>query len=262
MILSIVARQLRLNATSSPLYVFRGSYARFPCHHVYWNWVRQHRTVENDIPQSTTHTPAEQGENERLSRFLHEVLPSPEDTERICTASHHPSILSHEIMTMPYTTLDQKGLKTPVSLLEIPKPNLHPVLISRHMLLLASFLQHLRPDLHEEIKGLSESPRAMMERLADLAIGRVTTNDQILGSIEVLECVMIESVYQANIGSLRRSWVACRRAMSIAQLMGINRPALSLYAASTGSPTVSHCRLPRPYGRHDLATSPPRQPSF
>lgn len=126
-------------------------------------------------------------------------------------------------MTMPYSTLDQKGLKTPESLLEIPEPNVHPVLISRYMLLLASFLQHLHPDLHKEIKGLSESPRAIMERLADLAISLVTTNDELLGSIEGLECVMIESVYQANIGSLRRSWLAGRRAMSIAQLMGINR---------------------------------------
>ncbi|OCK76858.1 hypothetical protein K432DRAFT_385126 [Lepidopterella palustris CBS 459.81] len=34
---------------------------------------------------------------------------------------------------------------------------------------------------------------------------------------------MIESVYQANIGNLRRSWVSGRRAMNIAQLMGLNR---------------------------------------
>lgn len=183
----------------------------------------QHRTVENDILQSATHTPASQGKYERLSRFLHESLPSREDTERICKASRHPSVLAHEVMTMPYTTLDQKGLKTPESLLEIPEPNLHPVLISRHMLLLATFLQHLHPDLHKEIKSLSESPRAIMERLADLAVSLVTTNDELLGSIEGLECVMIESVYQANIGNLRRSWVGGRRAMSIAQLMGLNR---------------------------------------
>lgn len=62
-----------------------------------------------------------------------------------------------------------------------------------------------------------------MERLTDLAISLVTTNDELLGSIEGLECVMIESVYQGNIGNLRRSWVANRRAMSIAQLMGLNR---------------------------------------
>ncbi|RFU30530.1 hypothetical protein B7463_g5825, partial [Scytalidium lignicola] len=177
----------------------------------------EHHTVENGF------LPASQGKYERLSRFLHKSLPSREDTERICRASRHPSVLAHEIMTMPYTTLDQNSLATPETLLEIPKPNMHPVLISRHMLLLATFLQHLHPDLHKEIKGLSESPRAIMERLADLAASLVTTNDELLGSIEGLECIMIESVYQANIGNLRRSWVSGRRAMSIAQLMGLNR---------------------------------------
>jgi hypothetical protein len=91
------------------------------------------------------------------------------------------------------------------------------------MLLLATFLQHLHHDLHKEIKGLSESPCAIMERLADLAISLATTDDEILGSIEGLQCVMIESMYQSNIGNLRRSWVSGRRAMSIAQLMGLNR---------------------------------------
>ncbi|ROV95704.1 hypothetical protein VMCG_07580 [Cytospora schulzeri] len=124
---------------------------------------------------------------------------------------------------MPYTTLDHTGLKTPESLLDVPGPDMHPVLIARHMLLLATYLQHLHPDLHKDIKGLSESPQAIMKRLTDLAIRLVTTNDELLGSIEGLECVMIESVYQVNIGNLRRSWVAGQRAMSIAQLMGLNR---------------------------------------
>lgn len=181
------------------------------------NCFHQHHTVENDF------LPASQGKYERLSRVLHESLPSREDMEMICTASRHPAVLAHEIMTMPYTTLYQNGLATPETLLEIPEPNMHPVLISRHMLLLASFLQHLHPDLHKEIKGLSESPRAIMERLVDLAVSLVTTDDELLGSIEGLECVMIESMYQANIGNLRRSWVSGRRAMSIAQLMGLNR---------------------------------------
>lgn len=82
----------------------------------------------------------------------------------------------------------------------------------------------LHPDLHKDIKGLSESPQEIMQRMSDLAIRLVTTNDELLGSIEALECVMIESVFQANIGNLRRSWIACRRAMNIAQLMGLNRP--------------------------------------
>ena len=142
---------------------------------------------------------------------------------RICKAAGHPSALAHEIMNMPYASIEQDGLQSPETLLAIPGPNAHPVLISRHMLLLATFLQHLHPDLHPEMKDLSESPHGIKERLTDLAIRLVTTNDELLGSIEGLECIMLESVYQANIGNLRRSWVAGRRALSAAQLMGLNR---------------------------------------
>ncbi len=186
-------------------------------------YCHQHRTVENGIHQSATHTPASQGKYERLSRLLYESLPSREDMERISKASRCPSAHVHDMIIMPYTSPNQNGLNTPESLLEIHEPNVHPVLIARHMLLLATLLQHLHPNLHKEIKSLSESPRALMERLTDFTIRLVTTNDELLGSIEGLECIMIESVYQANIGNLRRSWVACRRALSIAQLMGLNR---------------------------------------
>ncbi|KAF7533866.1 hypothetical protein G7Z17_g13453 [Cylindrodendrum hubeiense] len=190
------------------------------------------RTCKNDrIPgaselyklQSATDALASHGKYERLSRFLHNSLPSREDMERICKANRHPSVLAHEILTLPYPILEQNSLKSPESLLEIPEPDVHPVLISRYMLQLAIYLLHLHPDIHEGIKGLSESPRAIMERLVDLATGLVTTNDDLLGSIEGLQCVMLETMYQANGGNLRRSWVASRRAMGIAQLMGLNR---------------------------------------
>lgn len=154
---------------------------------------------------------------------MHESLPSREYTEKILKANHRHSVLAYEILSISYSTLEQTGLKTPDTLLDMPERNLHPVLIARYMLQLAIFLQHLSPDLHEDMEGLSEPPRVTMQRLADLAISLVTTNEDLLGSIEGLECVMIESMYQVNIGNLRRSWVAGRRAMGIAQLMGLNR---------------------------------------
>ncbi|KAF2124244.1 C6 zinc finger domain-containing protein [Dothidotthia symphoricarpi CBS 119687] len=178
----------------------------------------EHHTVNNGA------LPTSQDKFEKLSRFLYGSLPSREDIRRICSASRHPAVLAHEVMTTPYSTLHKKGLATPETLLDIPEPSAHPVLIARYMLLLATLLQHLHPDYHEGVKTLSESPRAIMDRLADLATSLVTTNDELLGSIEGLECVIIESGYQANIGNLRRSWVSSRRAMNIAQLMGLDIP--------------------------------------
>ncbi|RMZ39430.1 hypothetical protein CA14_003124 [Aspergillus flavus] len=183
--------------------------------------LRYHKSSEQYL--TTTRNDPSSRKYEGLSRFLHELLPSREDTERICKASRHSSILSHELLTTSYTTLYQDGLQTSDSLLMSPEPTMHPVLIARYMLQLALFLQHLPPDLHKEIQGLSESPRAIMERLADVAIYHVTTNEELIGSIESLECIMLESLYQVNIGNLRRGWVAGRRAISVAQLMGLDR---------------------------------------
>ncbi|KAJ4298039.1 hypothetical protein N0V90_005938 [Kalmusia sp. IMI 367209] len=175
----------------------------------------QYRSLEND---------AAQGKFENLSRTLHSSLPSRQDMETICKARRHSCILVHDALILPYSYLAQNGFKTAHRLLDVPEPNAHPVLIARHMLRLAIFLQQVLPNLKEDAETLSESPSIIIERLAGLSIRLVTTNDELLGSIEALECVMIEGMYQANIGNLRRSWVAGRRAMGIAQLMGLDRP--------------------------------------
>lgn len=170
------------------------------------------------------HGPAEaEGKYEKLSQRLHESLPSRQVIEMIYNARGRKAILFHEMLNTPYAVLGQNGLKSPDSLLEIPSPSSHPVLIARHLLYIATFLQHLHPNFVGTINGLPESLPALMERLAGAAINLVTTNDEFFGSIEGLECVMIESMYYQNGGNLRRSWIANRRAMAIAQMMNLHQ---------------------------------------
>ncbi|PMD41761.1 hypothetical protein L207DRAFT_511553 [Hyaloscypha variabilis F] len=124
-----------------------------------------------------------------------------------------------------YVSVFFHGLENPETLLEPPDPKSHPALIAKHMLYLATFLQHLHPAVHEEIKGLSETPKVIVQRLANTAISLVTTNDELIGSIEGLECVKLEAAYWLNWGNLRRSLIVMRRAVVIAQLMGLHRSA-------------------------------------
>lgn len=126
-------------------------------------------------------------------------------------------------MTTPYTILEQNGLKSHNSLLKTPEPDAHPVLIARYMLQLALFILQLHPDSQEGIRCLSEPLPVVRDRLFNLVVRLITTNDEFVASVEGLECVVTESVYQANLGNIRRSWIACRRAMNVAQLMGLNR---------------------------------------
>lgn len=155
----------------------------------------------------------ENGHGVELSRFLH----ASQDIDKMCTASGSSSVLAHDTMVMPFTVLEQRGLATAETLLQVPEANAHPVLLAKYMLLVAKLLQS------QDIKHLSESETAIMEHLVELATSRVPKNDKFIGSIELMECLMIESANHANIGQLKRAWLAVRRAMSVAQLMGLTR---------------------------------------
>ncbi|KAH9892259.1 hypothetical protein F4778DRAFT_312303 [Xylariomycetidae sp. FL2044] len=158
----------------------------------------------------------------RLCRTLYDSLPSREDTDVICRASHRGFFMYNEILTAPPTTLDRYGPKTPEDILIRPKEDSHPILMARYMLQLVLVLQQFGPEFDEELRTLSEAPQDLLDRLADAAVSLVTTQDRLLGSIEGVECVMLESMYHSNKGSLRLSWAAGLRAMHLAQLMGFH----------------------------------------
>ncbi|KEF52639.1 uncharacterized protein A1O9_11482 [Exophiala aquamarina CBS 119918] len=106
----------------------------------------------------------------------------------------------------------------------MPDLETHPALLAKYLLVLATSLQGVHPELHAEaIRRLSEPPRQLIRRFAETAISLVTNNDELLGSAEGLECVLLEAMYHANGGNLRRSWFACRRGMVVAQMLGIHR---------------------------------------
>jgi hypothetical protein len=75
----------------------------------------------------------------------------------------------------------------------------------------------------ENTEGLSEPPGVLMSRFVTAARTWVTTNDEMHGTVDCLVCIILEGVYEMNSGNLRRAWAVFRRAMSVAQLMGLHR---------------------------------------
>ncbi|KAK7985855.1 hypothetical protein PG988_003477 [Apiospora saccharicola] len=145
-----------------------------------------------------------------LSHTLYNYLPTPKDGEIIINASYRSFYIWVDITR--------------------PDAQDHPVLIARYMLQLAHLLQqlHLKFDdpSFDDLKGLSEPPRGLMERLSEIAVSQLSTQDRlVVGSIEGLECIMLESTFYANDGRLRLSWSSCRRALHLAQLMGLHEAA-------------------------------------
>jgi hypothetical protein len=101
-------------------------------------------------------------------------------------------------------------------------PHAHPVLLAKQMLFFAAALRYLSPN--EVIPGLTKHHHLIMEEIAESAITMVTMNDALLGSLESLETITLESCYHVDSGNIRRAWITMRRAVMAAQLLGLHRP--------------------------------------
>ncbi|KAM5441672.1 hypothetical protein MferCBS31731_003353 [Microsporum ferrugineum] len=160
---------------------------------------------------------------DKVSAALYAALPPHKDIHTMIEAGIDVSL--HKVVTLPYPVLEAQAPGVfKGSLANIPLPTAHPVLLAKYLLILATCLQYLHPEIHkDDIQHLSEQPHQLMHRLTDTVAALVTRNDDMLDSIESLECIMLESMVQANSGHLRRAWLTCRRAMLVAQMMGLHR---------------------------------------
>ncbi|MCJ1386189.1 hypothetical protein MMC17_009315 [Xylographa soralifera] len=177
------------------------------------------------------------GEHEELSRALTAAWPSQRDMDLICTLPVGLSAQLHSGICTPYSSSMGWDPPSPREMLQLPPPGSHPVLIARKLLVLGAFLQGVLPSTIQDLADLGASYRDIMSRVVDTAIRLVTTNEDLIGSVEGIECIMIESMYQNYAGNLHRAWMAVRRATTVAQMIALHRgldsPSLNILEPET-----------------------------
>ncbi|KAL8781977.1 MAG: hypothetical protein Q9213_005761 [Squamulea squamosa] len=151
---------------------------------------------------------------------LFAAFPAEQDARILLRESSRPSLYTNVINTQPHSRLTQETLGAPYSIAELPGPDTHPVILAKCMLMFAITLQS---PCGEKILGLSEPQSVLMRRLMTAATTWVTTKEEMHGTVESLICIMLEGIFDINCGNLRRAWVVYRRAMTVAQLMGLHR---------------------------------------
>ncbi|TEA12990.1 Dehydrocurvularin biosynthesis regulator [Colletotrichum sidae] len=140
------------------------------------------------------------GAHDAISQALLAAWPSQHDTDII--------------LTIPVETC--QIIRAP------PPPGSHPVIIARRLVTLASFIQCM-PTTYSRLEELTTDPETLMIRAAKKAHDLVTSNDELVASLEGIECIMLESLYENYSGNLRRAWLSTRRAITIAQMLGLDR---------------------------------------
>jgi hypothetical protein len=180
-------------------------------------------TSEFTIPIPTSEfTVSSKEESVKLSEELLKAFPSQDDINTFCKSDYLTTFYCHEIFTKSIDPHEHEAFDLVNSFAKIPDPiTTPPILMAKRMILLACFLQYLRS---QNLCILREDPATIMNRLVETAARFVTSNENIVGSVEGLECIILEGVFQANGGNLRRAWITFRKAMVMAQLMRMDLP--------------------------------------
>jgi hypothetical protein len=100
---------------------------------------------------------------------------------------------------------------------------LHPTKIARVILYLTVCLQQLEPGFDRTQLNLLPSVEARMEKYMSAVQALITSDDELVSTIDGVECLFLQGLYYISGGQPRRAWLTCRKALSTAQLMGLNR---------------------------------------
>lgn len=159
-----------------------------------------------------------------ISSALHALFPPQQAIDTIVQCS--PGALFLTRFFLSGADLIAGKTVSPASITVIPQIDEHPSLLARRLLQLAICMQQLSPSFDERILGLRSTIVQTMVNILSLISDLVTCNDNLAGTPEGLECLILQGIWQANAGNLRKSWLNFRRALSLAQLMCIDSGAL------------------------------------
>nr|D7PI12.1 RecName: Full=Probable transcription factor gsfR1; AltName: Full=Griseofulvin synthesis protein R1 [Penicillium aethiopicum]ADI24950.1 GsfR1 [Penicillium aethiopicum] len=173
-------------------------------------------------PVSSRGSIAEPSAYPSITQALRSCLPPQKDIEILLSNLSSMSIFCYKSSFKLCSSWPSEMTEEQIPIANLLYSETHPVLLARHMLLFAVGLQHLSPT--KAIPGLTRHHRAIMEQLADSAIKLVNTDDVLLGTLEGLENLILESFYHIDGGNIRRAWITMRRAVMTAQLLGLHRP--------------------------------------
>ncbi len=149
-----------------------------------------------------------------LSRLVSSYCPPIHVAITILRADSHASEMIQNLPDSP------PPCNTPLA----PSSTAPPIVLAQYLLRLATSLQELDSRLITPELCLDRPVRDIARRYFEAASRYVTSQNPLVVSIEGLETLMLEALYQVNLGRWRLAWRVSRRALTIAQLLGLHLP--------------------------------------
>ncbi|KAJ9156020.1 C6 zinc finger domain-containing protein [Pleurostoma richardsiae] len=154
-----------------------------------------------------------------VCHVLTAVFPPQDAVDAIVAASPGaPYIVS--MFHSRHDMLEGKGERVS-DLSIIPPMSSHPTFLAKRLLQVLICIQQLPPTFDwQSLKPRESLSDTIMRMITTSTLA--TTNDDLIGYIEGLQCLVLQGFYHANAGNLRKAWISFRRALNLGQLMGID----------------------------------------
>ena len=161
-----------------------------------------------------------QSKIERTRQSLFRLFPSREEIEAIIKATMDFWIVWQRCFPPPKAERNQNSCES----FDIKSMSQrHPTFIACRLLHIAVSIQHLPGDFDWSLLKTDLSAQDLVEDYMLSVSALVTSDDEIVGTLEGLDCLTLQGEVHLNSGKPRRAWLSFRRAMNIAQVMGLNR---------------------------------------
>ena len=92
---------------------------------------------------------------------------------------------------------------------------------AKTMLCLTLHIQQLPSDLNAARISLPASSEALQKYYMTSVESLLASDEGLAGTVDGLECMILQSEFYINVGNLRKVWLIVRRAVSLAQLLGL-----------------------------------------
>lgn len=153
--------------------------------------------------------------DEIIRQTFIDLLPSQEDASIIF---QHTNAWALGMSNLPGATLELSDRDSCFSM-ESDK-QMNSVFLAKTLLYLALCIQQLPPTFDNSKLQLS-----YLESVADTYTSTVATlalaNDELVYSMEGLECLALRGMIQINSGAIQKAWMTFRRALDIARVLGL-----------------------------------------
>ena len=159
---------------------------------------------------------------ERLRRDLKAKLPCRADLDALFASSYGWWLIQKHMMpNLPNTgqvdNITDESLNIELVLKE------HPMKIARLLLCTAIAIQQLPHRASVLNIPPGEPLREKRDSLFAFVVQTVLSDDEMIGNIEGVECLALQGLYEVNAGNLRRALIAFRKAITMAQFLGLHR---------------------------------------